>query len=204
MKELTERQRAVLRILVRFTRENGYSPTIRETGAALGIRSANTASEHLRALEKKGYLTRGRNKFRALVPTALGMQAIFGPQAPPEPAPTKSTAIPVLNSPTRDCIRVDPRFLDGAEDLVAVPVRGDAMIDAGILDGDYVFVKKQPTAIQSSFVVTAIDGESVVRRFKHTPTGVSFETANEAVESLFVPKAEAAILGVVIGLYRKL
>ena len=173
MQGLTQRQQMVLDYIKQSIVDRGYPPTLREIGARMGIRSTNGVNDHLRALERKGYLTREDMKSRALRPT--------GPSNPPPPGPTGLASEP-SNDEARahiidddlveiqvlgrvaagmpllaeenviDTVRIDRGLLRGGREVFGLRVTGDSMIDAGILSGDYIFVRKQLTASRGDIV----------------------------------------------------
>ncbi len=229
MRELTERQRAVLRTIVQSISSRGYPPTLREIGTKMGIRSTNGVNDHLKALEKKGYLTRDDQKSRALVPTERGRRAILGPKAGASRFPGSdrpSTQGSVVEVPihdgqvaagtprlpdevAEDTLHIDGSLLGTREPVFGVRVKGDSMIEDGIFDGDYVFVKKQATAWPGAVVLAYLgeyDGVTV-KRFYPERDRVRLQPGNSALEPIYVPKEEcetSRILGVVVGVYRQL
>src|SRR5271165_1177194 len=159
MQGLTDRQQQVLHYIRQSITDRGYPPTLREIGAHMGIRSTNGVNDHLRALERKGYLTREDMKSRALRPTNLGTQTLNGAGVPAEPAANDgdfvevqvlgrvAAGLPLLaEEQIIDTVRVDRALLKGGREVFGLKVHGDSMIEAGILNGDYIFVKKQLTA----------------------------------------------------------
>ena len=167
MQGLTQRQQMVLDFIRSSITDRGYPPTLREIGARMGIRSTNGVNDHLRALERKGYLTREDMKSRALRPTGLGGP---GPGAAngSNGAGGEVVQLPFANDDDLveiqvlgrvaaglpmfaeehviDTVRIDRGLLKGGREVFGLRVQGDSMIDAGILSGDYIFVRKQLTA----------------------------------------------------------
>jgi repressor LexA len=170
MQGLTQRQQMVLDFIRQSIHDRGYPPTLREIGARMGIRSTNGVNDHLRALERKGYLTREDMKSRALRPTALG--APNGESDSIEPAnDVDLVEIPVLGRVAAglplladehviDTVRIDRMLVRGGREVFGLKVNGDSMIEAGILNGDFVFVKKQLTAARGEIVVALIGDEA--------------------------------------------
>src|SRR6476469_7576906 len=140
MQGLTDRQQQVLRYIRQSINERGYPPTLREIGNFMGIRSTNGVNDHLRALERKGYLLREDMKSRALRPTRNGAGAIL----------TEAIEQP------EDTVRVDRVLLGGAREVFGLRIAGDSMIKAGINDGDYVFVRKQLEAHKGDIVIALV------------------------------------------------
>jgi repressor LexA len=205
---LTRRQEAVLRYIRSYSQRVGYPPTLREIGRHFGIRSTNGVSDHLRALERKGHLRRGGMKSRALRPVGGGEGDAAVLEAPL--LGRVAAGAPVLAAENVEAtIRVDPSQLGrrGAGDVFALRVRGDSMIDDGILDGDTLFVRRQDTASRGDVVVALIGEEATVKRFEREGDAVRLVPANRAMEPIVVrgPDLEAVrILGVAVGLHRKL
>ena len=251
---LTKRQRAVLDYIWRTIRENGYPPTLREIGEELGIRSTNGVNDHLKALERKGYLVREDLKSRALrvlhyfdeddrlcraseVP-APSLRTSAAATAPWQRARTTAVThelqddpmgelarepfdfvdVPVLGKVAagqpilaleqrEDTVRVDRFFLGQNRDVFALRVRGDSMIEAGIFDGDYIFVRKQPTARTGDIVVAMINDEATVKYFHPAEDCIVFKPANSRLRPIEVRRTDwkpVNLLGTVVGVYRRM
>jgi repressor LexA len=201
--DLTDRQREVLDFISGSIHKCGYPPTLREIGSHFGIRSTNGVNDHLRALEKKGYLQREDLKSRALRPLMSTEQTvdvpILGKVAAGQPL------LAVRNY--EDTVKVDRFFIGQNREVFALRVKGESMIDAGILDGDYVFVRKQLQADSGEVVVVMIGDEATVKRYYPEGDSIRFQPANPSVEPIIVRKRDfrsVNLLGVVIGVYRKL
>jgi repressor LexA len=226
MDTLTDRQLEVLRFIARQIEQNGYPPTIREIGEALDIRSTNGVNDHLKALERKGYLSRDPVKSRALIPTSAGRD-ILAEGAPPSnvvpllrPARPGSrlVEIPILGrvaagqpilaqERVEDTVQVDSFLLGTNKKVYGLRVQGDSMIGDGILPGDYVFVKKQLHADDGEIVVAMIDEEATVKRVYFEGDRVRFQPSNPRMAPIYVRHSDfrnTMILGVVVGVYRKL
>ncbi len=228
MHALTDRQLEVLRFIARQIEECGYPPTIREIGEALDIRSTNGVNDHLKALERKGYLTRDPVKSRALIPTgaareALGGEARGGTNVIPfRPGTAKPGShlveVPIVGrvaagqpilaqERVEDTVQVDSFLLGTNKKVYGLRVQGDSMIGDGILPGDYVFVKKQLHAQDGEIVVAMIDDEATVKRVYFEGDRVRFQPSNPRMAPIYVRDADfknTMILGVVVGVYRKL
>lgn len=216
MEELTDRQKQILTFIVRESEDRGFPPTIREIGEEMDIRSTNGVNDHLKALERKGYLTRGEQQSRSLVPTkrarlVLGMG---GPRRDPTlidvPVLGRVAAgAPLLATENiEDSVRIDSFLLGGAgREVFALRVKGQSMIEDGINDGDYLFVKKTPQAHPGDIVVALIEDEATVKRFYPEGDRVRFQPANKDMQPIYVAKSQfrqTMILGLVVGVYRKL
>jgi repressor LexA len=218
MQGLTQRQQMVLDFIRQSINDRGYPPTLREIGARMGIRSTNGVNDHLRALERKGYLTREDMKSRALRPTGLG-QTSLGDAAPAAPANDVdlvevqvvgrvAAGLPLLaEEHVIDTVRVDRTLVRGGREVFGLKVHGDSMIDAGILSGDYIFVKKQLTATRGEVVVALIGDEATVKYYFPEKDHVRFQPANKNMAPIYVRAADfkpTMLLGVVVGVYRRL
>jgi len=215
MEELTDRQKEILRFIARTTEERGFPPTIREIGGEFEIKSTNGVNDHLKALERKGFLSRGEQQSRSLVPTASGRMLLgIGSQK------SRSIEIPVVGRVAAgapllaeenldDTVQMDPAVLpQSGRDVFALKVKGDSMIGDGILDGDMVFVRRQPSARNGEIVVAMIEGEATVKRFFPEGGGrIRLQPSNPTMEPIYVTAAQArdtAVLGIVVGVWRKM
>jgi repressor LexA len=224
---LTDRQLEVLRFIAREIEERGYPPTIREIGEALGIASTNGVNDHLKALEKKGYLLRDPVKSRALTPTSNARQALGGGEDDnvitladrrEARASGRLVEIPIIGrvaagqpilaqEHVEDTVQVDSFFLGTSKRVYGLRVQGDSMIGDGILSGDYIFVKKQLHADDGEIVVALIDDEATVKRVYFEGDRVRFQPSNPRMAPIYVRREDfrsTMILGVVVGVYRKL
>jgi repressor LexA len=215
MEELTERQKEILHFIVRESETRGFPPTIREIGERMDIRSTNGVNDHLKALERKGYLIRGEQQSRSLVPTkrarlVLGLGARKDASMVEVPLLGKvSAGLPILATENvEDSVRIDSFLLGGSgKEIFALRVKGDSMIEDGIYDGDYLFVRKALSATPGDVVVVLIEDEATVKRYFPEGDRVRFQPANQAMQPIYVSKSDlrsTMILGVVVGIYRKL
>jgi repressor LexA len=210
MQGLTQRQQMVLDFIRQSISDRGYPPTLREIGARMGIRSTNGVNDHLRALERKGYLTREDMKSRALRPTGLGntppangTNGVGGEVAHlPIPNDDDLVEIQVLGRVAAglplfaeehviDTVRIDRGLLKGGREVFGLRVQGDSMIDAGILSGDYIFVRKQLTASRGDIVVALIGDEATVKYFYPEKDYVRFQPANKTMAPILVRAASS-------------
>ena len=216
MEELTDRQKQILSFIVRESEDRGFPPTIREIGEEMDIRSTNGVNDHLKALERKGYLTRGEQQSRSLVPTkrARLVLGIGGPRRDPTlidvPVLGRVAAgAPLLATENiQDSVRIDSFLLGGAgREVFALRVKGQSMIEDGINDGDYLFVKKTPSAHPGEIVVALIEDEATVKRYYPEGDRIRFQPANKDMQPIYVSKSQfkqTMILGLVVGVYRKM
>ena len=216
MEELTERQTQILNFIVRETEDRGFPPTIREIGEEMQIRSTNGVNDHLKALERKGYLTRGEQQSRSLVPTKRA-RLILGLGARSRDA--NLVDVPLLGKVAagapllavehvEDSVKIDSFLLGGAggKEVFALKVKGESMIEDGIHNGDYLFVRKTASAQPGEIVVALIEDEATVKRFYPEVDRVRFQPANSSMTPIYVSKAQfrsTMILGRVVGVYRK-
>ncbi len=218
MQGLTQRQQMVLDFIRQSITDRGYPPTLREIGARMGIRSTNGVNDHLRALERKGYLTREDMKSRALRPTNLGTQMLDGAVSA-EPANDVdlveisilgrvAAGLPLLaEEQVIDTVRIDRSLVRGGREVFGLKVHGDSMIDAGILNGDYIFVKKQLTANRGDIVVALIGDEATVKYYFPEKDHVRFQPANKNMAPIYVRSADfrpTMLLGIVVGIFRRI
>jgi repressor LexA len=218
MQGLTQRQQMVLDFIRQSIQDRGYPPTLREIGARMGIRSTNGVNDHLRALERKGYLTREDMKSRALRPTNLDSQEL-GDVDVDEPAnDVDLIEVPVLGRVAAglpllaeehviDTVRIDRTLVKGGREVFGLKVHGDSMIDAGILNGDYIFVRKQLTASRGEIVVALIGDEATVKYYYPEKDHVRFQPANKAMAPIYVRAVDfkpTMLLGVVVGVFRRM
>ena len=220
-KELTKRQATVLKVIAKYIEEVGYPPTIRELGDALGISSTNGVNDHLKALEKKGYLTREDGKSRT-------MQPLYWPDGTPYEAARNTSPtqqydeeihqIPVVGriaagapltavEDSDEVVAIGEGLLGNLRgDVFGLRVKGDSMIEDGIFDGDYIFVRRQPDARDGQIVAAMIDGEATVKRLFREGERVRLQPANRAMEPIYVHADEArqtVIIGPVVGVFRR-
>ena len=219
---LTDRQKAILDFITQSIDERGYPPTLREIGEHFGIRSTNGVNDHLRALEKKGHLQREDLKSRALRPVGMQPSAATAVRVGGDPRLADIVAVPVVGrvaaglpllavENVQDTVHVDKFFTGQTREVFALRVKGDSMIEDGIFDGDYIFVKKQLQANRGDIVVAMISGssgdEATVKRYYPEGDTIRFQPANAAMQPIIVRKKDfrsVNLIGVVVGVYRKM
>lgn len=215
MQGLTKRQEQTLDFIRRSIEERGYPPTLREIGEHMGIRSTNGVNDHLRALERKGYLRREDMKSRALKlvedNAAPQLRAVSGGDDDLLEVPVLgrvAAGLPLLaEENVIDTVRVDRMLVKGGREIFGLRVTGDSMIDAGILGGDYIFVRKQATADRGDIVVALIGDEATVKYFYPERDYVRFQPANAKMAPILVRASDfksTMLLGKVVGVYRRL
>jgi repressor LexA len=221
---LTERQEKILSFIKKSIVEQGYPPTIREIGEFFGIRSTNGVNDHLKALERKGYLLRGELKSRALsvIDGGKARTTSFPKKNARELSPAgggEVAEIPVVGKVAAgapilaqenitDHVRIDSMLLgDSGKRIFALRVAGDSMIGDGIFDNDYIFVRKQLAAEAGEIVVVMIEDEATVKRYYPEGDRIRFQPSNPRLKPIYVNAEdfrETQIIGVVVGVYRKM
>ena len=218
MQGLTRRQQQVLNFIRESISERGYPPTLREIGQHMGIRSTNGVNDHLRALERKGYLTREDMKSRALRPKDMGTVAGQGGAHGSTEVPDETVEVPVLGRVAAgapiladehllETLRVSRSMFPGRGKVFGLRVSGESMIEAGIMNGDYVFVRKQSVANRGDIVVALINDEATVKYFFPEGDYIRFEPANSNMAPILVRASDfrsTMIIGVVVGVFRRL
>ncbi|MDR0293511.1 MAG: transcriptional repressor LexA [Oscillospiraceae bacterium] len=194
MKKTSVKQQRILDFVEQFTREHKYPPSVREIGAAVGLRSPSTVHAHIKALTEKGFLQKDDRKTRALsIPgrdlTASGVP-ILG---------RVTAGMPILAfEDDRGVLAYQP---PGGGDYFALEVRGDSMAGIGILDGDYVVVRKQPTARNGQVVVALLEDEATVKRLSRDNGEIWLLPENPAYDPIAADNCD--ILGVVASVVRE-
>lgn len=224
---LTLRQREILDFISASIVERGFPPTLREIGEHFQIRSTNGVNDHLKALEKKGHLRREDLKSRAMRPvlpdgsgevvplrrpaTGTGNVAVVSGDDDMLEVPILgrvAAGLPILAvENATDTVKVDRVLLGGHREVFGLRIVGESMIEDGIFDGDYVFVKKTPSANPGDIVVAMIEGEATVKRYYPEGDKIRFQPANSNMVPIFVRRSDfksVDIIGIVVGVYRKL
>jgi repressor LexA len=194
---LTEKQKAVYEFIRDKIRNRGYGPTVREIGQHFEIRSPNGVMCHLKALERKRLISREPNMSRAIRLTAEPLRDSGLPLV-------GRIAAGVLHEAVQQDERIDfsTIFANQDQDLVALKVVGDSMIEDHIADGDYVVVRRQKTAHKGQIVVALTDeNEATLKRWYPEKNRIRLEPANAAMKPIFV--RDAQVWGVVEGVVRK-
>jgi len=207
--ELTDRQRRILEAIRESIATRGYPPSVREIGAKADLSSPSSVHAQLDSLERRGYIRRDPNKPRAL-------EVTWDPDTDLRLSPAASRQIPlvgeiaaggpILAEEQVEELYTVPKDLVGEGSLFMLRVRGDSMIEAGVLDGDLVVVREQDTVEQGEMCAALIDDEATVKFFRRTREGrVFLDPANERYEPIEVPPdARGAILGKVVAVMRRL
>jgi repressor LexA len=201
---LPARQQRILVAIRDWVVRYGYSPSVRQIGDAVGLRSSSSVSKHLASLEERGFLRRG-----ATVSRPIDVRAFLQGARPAESV-GDSVAVPVVGEIAAgvpilaeehvdDLLRL-PRELTGRGTVFALRVRGDSMIEAAICDGDIVVVRQQQEAYSGQIVAAMIDGEATVKVYRQRGGHILLEPRNPAYE--VIDGDRAAVLGVVVSVLR--
>jgi repressor LexA len=203
-KDLTKRQQEIFDFIKKYSGKHGYPPTVRDIGKAVGLASSSTVHAHLANLEKIGLLRRDPTKPRAIelldraadavksVVTTSGGLPLVGNVAAGQPI--------LADENIEDHVQVDPR-VGGDEGEYVLTVRGDSMVNAGILPGDLVVVHPQDTADDGDIVVALLGEDATVKRFFHEPDHVRLQPENDTMQP--IRSREVQLLGRVVGVLRK-
>ena len=200
---LGKRQKQILEFIRETLRTKGYPPSVREIGEAVGLKSSSTVHMHLTKLEELGFIKRDPIKTRAIV---LAEEAPSWREKSMVPVPLVGRVTagqPILAVENIEETYPLPLELVGHDKVFMLAVKGDSMVEAGILDGDYVLVREQNTANNGDIVVALINGEeATVKRFFKEPDVIRLQPENSAMEQIY--SRDVQILGKVIGVLRRL
>lgn len=212
--DLNRREKAILKFIERQVKEEGYPPSVREICKAVGLNSTATVHGYLAKLKEKGYIKKEDKKGRTLklIKSSNGkeieeekVEKEFYSQKELVDVPLvgKVTAgVPILAvENVTDTFPIPIDFV-GNSDCFMLTVRGESMIEAGILDGDYILVKRQSDARNGQIVVALIEDEATVKTFYKETDHIRLQPENQSMEPIIVP--DCRILGKVIGVFRKI
>lgn len=203
MKDLTEKQQSILDYIERYIGDQGYPPTIREIGDQFGI-TAKGAYDHLKAIEKKGYIKSEKNRSRAieLLKTSTGQTPVSAGAVINIPLVGRVAAgIPILAEENIEEYLAFPRSMLSEPDVFALRVAGDSMKDAGIMDGDIALIRKQDSANNGDIIVALIDDEATLKYFYKEKKKVRLQPANKSYKPIMVQ--DVNIVGKMVGVYRQ-
>jgi repressor LexA len=206
--KLTDRQRGILDVIETCMRERGYPPSVREIGEAVGLTSPSTVHTHLATLQRLGFLKRDATKPRAI-------EVRFDPSsgAAIERRPVRHVPLigdvaagtDVLAQENVEELFPLPEDFTGAGELFMLRVRGTSMIEAGILDGDFVVCRTQTTANNGEIIVAGIPGEeATVKTYRRTGNTITLLPANAALEPMVFTPDEVSVFGKVVTVMRRL
>ena len=204
--DLTKRQQEIFDFIKRYSAKNGYPPTVRDIGKAVGLASSSTVHAHLANLEKIGLLRRDPSKPRAieLLDRAMGtavesVRGIVRADSLPLLGSVAAGAPMLAEENIEDYVSV-PAVAGGGDGEYLLKISGESMKDAGILDGDYVVVHSQDNAQDGDIVVALLGEEATVKRFFKEADHVRLQPENETMEP--IRSKEVKVLGRVVGLLR--
>jgi len=205
LKKVSKRQEDILAFIKDEVRKKGYPPSVREIGEAVGLASSSTVHGHLARLESKGLIRRDPTKPRAIEILELDNVTELRPNVVNVPLVGKVTAgLPITAIENIEEFFPLPETFGTSEDnLFMLEIMGDSMIEAGILNGDYVVVKQQQTANNGDIVVAMTeDDEATVKRFFKEQSYFRLQPENSSMDPIIVE--QVSILGKVVGVYRQI
>jgi repressor LexA len=203
-RDLTDRQRQILDFIKAEVRRKGFPPTVRDIGEAVGLSSSSTVHSHLAALEAKGLIRRDPSKPRALevighedeareVDYNVRRLPLVGQVAAGAPILAAENIEQTMTLPV-ELVRDDSTFI--------LKVKGDSMVEAGILNGDFVVVRQQATANNGEIVVAMIDDEATVKTFYREADRIRLQPENSSMDPIYA--TDLSILGKVVAVFRRL
>lgn len=204
---LTERQRRVLEVIHNHLEEHGYPPSVREIGDVVGLASPSSVHAHLSTLESKGFLKRDPSK-----PRALEVRIDRDTDLELRPSPSRNVPLvgeiaaggPIVAEERVEELVTLPKAIVGDGDLFMLRVRGESMIEAGVLPGDLVVIRQQSAVEQGEMCAALIDGEATVKFYRRDRSGdVFLDPANESYEPIpLTADQDVSIMGKVVALLR--
>ena len=206
IENIGSRQEKILKFINKKIKESGYPPSVREIAKAVNLSSSATVHSHLKKLEEKGYLKRNPSKPRAISLLSRKRDGSY------DTGVNNLVYVPVVgriaagrpilaNENIEDYFPLTPDFAKGKKEVFILHVRGDSMVNAGILDRDYIVVRKQDTAINGEIIVALLEDEATVKRFFKTDKKIKLMPENDYMEPIVID--DVKILGKVIGVVRK-
>ena len=212
MNDLNKRERAIIKFIDKQIKDKGYPPSVREIGKAVGLHSTATVHGYLKKLSEKGYIKKEDQKGRTLKLLKGGLADSEKPAPKPLYNGKELVDVPVVGKITAgapilavenvtDTFPIPIDFVGNSESFM-LTVSGESMIEAGILDGDYILVKRQNSARNGQIVVALIEDEATVKTFYKENNHIRLQPENSTMDPIIVP--DCKILGVVGGVFRKL
>jgi repressor LexA len=206
--DLTKRQQEIFDFIKRYGAEHGYPPTVRDIGKAVGLASSSTVHAHLANLERLGMLRRDPTKPRAIelldkaaAAVAGGVRTALGGGGLPLVGSVAAGQPILAEENIEEYIEV-PAVAGGSDGEYILRVRGDSMVDAGMLEGDFVVVRPQDTATDGDIVVALVGEEATVKRFFREADHVRLQPENASMDP--IRSREVRVLGKVVGLMRNI
>ena len=207
--DLTKRQQEIFDFIKRYSSQHGYPPTVRDIGKAVGLTSSSTVHAHLANLEKLGMLRRDPSKPRAIEmldraarDVGSAVQGAIGKVVSPGLPLVGAVAAgqPILAEENIEEYVQVPQAAGGDDGEYVLRVRGDSMVDAGILEGDFVVVRPQDTASDGEIVVALVGEEATVKRFFRESDHIRLQPENATMEP--IRSTDVQVMGRVVGLFR--
>ena len=198
MRDASDKKMQILDFIRREIDDKGYPPSVREICLAVGLKSTSTVHAHLNRLEEEGYIRRDATKPRALELTDTA--TVRGRSVPLVGRVT--AGMPILAQQNIEEYYMLPQNLVGGDEVFILSVQGESMIEAGILDGDFVIVRRQSHAENGDIVVAMIDDEATVKRIFYEKTRVRLQPENSAMQPIYA--RDVTVLGRVIALFRQM
>jgi repressor LexA len=201
-KDLTKRQQEIFDFIKKYSARYGYPPTVRDIGKAVGLASSSTVHAHLANLEKIGLLRRDPSKPRAielLDRAADAVKSVVRPNGLPLVGHVAAGQPILAEENIEEYVQV-PEIAGGDDGEYILRVRGESMIDAGILEGDYVVIRPQETATDGEIVVALVGEEATVKRFFREEDHIRLQPENSTMEP--IRSREVRVLGRVVGVFR--
>jgi len=206
MTELSTRQRDVLDYIIAAVQQRGMPPTYREIGDALGISSTNGVADHVKALVRKGYLRKaGGGAARGIQLTEKARPVERGDTVSVPVIGMVAAGLPILAEENYErSLHLDASLLTGGDSVYALTVRGDSMIEEGIMEGDLVIVRSQATARNGDIVVALVDDEATVKFFFREGDRIRLQPAHPTMDPIYVDaRNQTAVQGIVVGVFRQ-
>lgn len=202
--DLSERQIDILEYIKQHLKLRGFPPTVREIGKAVGLHSSSTVHAHLTTLEKKGYLHRDPLHPRSIeITDGSGLPGMIKEMINVPVVGRIAAGQPILAEENiQDVFPLPQDFVGAKDDLFMLTVAGESMIDAGILDGDYILVEKASIARNGEIVAALVEDEATVKRFYKEKDHIRLQPENKNMDPIIVPDAQ--IIGKVIGVFRRI
>jgi repressor LexA len=202
---LTKKQTIILEYIKSVVMDKGYPPSVREIGEAVGLKSTSTVHGHLTRLEEKGYIRRDPTKPRAIEildpEESLGIyknEVLYVPVVGNVTAGTPILAVENIE----EKYPVPKDFMNEGETYFMLQVKGESMINAGILDKDYILIKQQSDAINGDIVVALLDDSATVKTFYKEKDNIRLQPENDTMDPIYTK--DASILGLVKGVFRRM
>jgi len=197
---LSGKQSDILNFIKKQIREKGYPPTVREICAGVGLSSTSTVHGHLERMEKKGIIKRDKTKTRAIeiVEDSFNRKELINIPL----IGTVTAGVPILAFENiEDTFSIPSGYVKSKKELFMLRIKGESMIEAGILDGDLAIIEKDNTAENGEIVIALIDNDATLKRFYKEKDHIRLQPENSSMAPIIVK--DCTILGKLVGLYRK-